>query len=145
LTPLVALVVLAATPTIEHASHDDCAIIVAVGKAELGWSAQSAGDWPFFLVYDLPGGGTYVEDCPWRALGVAPPVTGSHASIKGSAIMRPEYGPSRATATAKVSATMRGRDIDGRTLPPYLEDRVCKLERRDGGWKVIACDTTAVT
>ena len=149
MTPLLAIVALqaaaAAPPAVVHASADDCAIIAAIGKAELGWGLKSPGDWPFFPDYDLAGGGSYVEDCRWGALGVAAPTLGSPDSMRGAAVARPVYGPGGLTATADLTTTMRAKDPDGRPLPPYLEDRVCRLERRAGAWRVVSCDTTAVT
>jgi hypothetical protein len=150
LTPVLAIAVLQAAaaagpPPVTHASADDCAIIVAIGKAELGWGADSSSDWPFFPDYDLPGGGSYVEDCPWRTLGVAPPTIGSPASMRGAAIARPAYGSDRVTATADITTTISEQDASGRPLPPFIQDRVCKLERRGTTWMLLSCDTTAMT
>lgn len=148
MTPALGLAVLqlaaSPAPTV-HASADDCAVIVGIGKAELGWSANSAGAWPFFPTYDLDGGGTYVEDCPWRALGVAPPAIGALSSARGSAITRPVFADGGMTATAELTTTIAGKDASGRPVPPFIEDRVCKLERRGNTWQVVSCDTAAIT
>lgn len=76
---LAILAQLAATPPakVEIASASDCAILVKVGKSEVGWS--TAGPTQRFVdVGPLPDGTIYRQACDWKALGVGAPTKRFH-------------------------------------------------------------------
>ena len=85
----------------ERASADDCAVFVEIGKAEVLWSA-TAPKYDFFPQFERKGGGTYLEDCPWSALGVAAPTIGGPKSLAGFYITRPVY--SGAISSSRMSS-----------------------------------------
>ena len=124
-----------AAPRAELASPDECAVIVAVGRARMGW-----GDKPpasgFHPDAPLPGGGVYREACPWRQLGVADPVLATAATPQGFAISRPVFDAARTHATVDLETTAK---------PRFAEVQTCKLEKTAGRWRVVSCDVTLIT
>ncbi len=130
--------------TVEHASADDCAIIAEIGKAELHWSAANAPEAPLYPVFATPGGGTYLEDCPWKKLDLAEPSIGTQASPIGFFVTRPVYSTAGASAWFQYSvgpvATAGGKQI-----APFIEQELCVLDRHADGWHLIRCKMTAIT
>jgi hypothetical protein len=135
----------AAAAPVEQASTDDCAIIVAVGKAQLKWGARSPPAYAFYPEWDRDGGGVYVETCPWKALGVAPPVIGTPESESGFSITRPEYDVPRQQAWVDIQIFMSKRLPDGKAAPPFLQTMSCSLARHGDRWRIVKCDPTAIT
>jgi hypothetical protein len=129
-----------AAPVI-HASADDCAVIVEVGKHALDWGAKPPR-YDFFPEIPLDGGGTFVEDCPWAKLGVAAPIIGSPKSSTGFAIFRPVYDASGSRATMLLSTSMR---VIGSDRPPFLEMQACIVAKTEGVWRFVKCQTSAIT
>ncbi|HEY2071599.1 MAG TPA: hypothetical protein VGG48_18710 [Rhizomicrobium sp.] len=125
---------------VERASPDDCAIFVAVGKAQLNWGAAPPG-YDFFPALDGKDGGTYLEECPWKQLGVADPVIGSPASTSGFYFMRPVYSGDEATMDYSVSM----RPPAGQQGRVFLEDQSCTLTKSGGEWRVVSCQMTIIT
>src|ERR1700722_415998 len=80
-----------ARSAVEHASADDCAIIAEIGKSELHWSVTNAPQASFYASFETPGGGSYLEDCEWEKLGLAPPLIGTPNSPMRFFITRPAY------------------------------------------------------
>lgn len=105
---------------------DDCAVIVAIGRAELGWSDRSPPDHDYFAEGHAA--------CDWRSLGVTPPLTGGPSSQRGFAISRPSYDGARATATLSLSVRARGQ-----VLAPFSVRKRCELTRGGTGWVLLAC------
>jgi hypothetical protein len=127
---------------VERASADDCAIFLEIGKAEMQWGA-AAPDYDFFPQFGRKGGGTYLEECPWSALGVAAPKIGGPQSLAGFYITRPVYSGTGASADLHIRLRTAPRP-DGSELAPYLKDEACTLEKRGGRWRLVECRTTAV-
>ena len=122
----------------EHASAEDCRVIVAIGTKAMNWSEANA---PSFDHY--PDFGDYVEDCAWKDYGVAAPRVGDASSLAGFYITRPVYNG--ATATAEIHTyRAESRDAGGRMVRPHLRDEECTLERKETGWSVVLCSLMAV-
>lgn len=126
---------------VERASADDCAIFVEIGKTQLEWGAKPPA-YDFFPVWDREGGGTYMEDCPWSALGVAAPAIGSPSSLKGFFIRRPKYSGAGATAGYQVSIRP---DPASKAAGAFIAEYECKLERRARAWHLVKCDMRMIT
>jgi hypothetical protein len=117
----------------EKSSQDDCRVIIAVGKHQLGWSPAAAPPYDFY-----PHFGDYVEDCAWQELGVAEPRTGNHASLSGFYITRPAYDG--ASATAEIHTFRRDQATkNGVPVKPEFTDNECTLERDGSGWSIKQC------
>ncbi|CAN5618491.1 hypothetical protein BH10PSE5_BH10PSE5_13510 [soil metagenome] len=56
-------------PRIELASASDCAIVVAIGRAQAAWGAIGPNQ-PLVDEGPLSDGTIYRQACDWRALGV---------------------------------------------------------------------------
>jgi hypothetical protein len=145
LASLVAALALAAAlaadlPPVERASADDCAVIVAIGRAELGWSDRSPPDPDFFGEYDRPGGGTYMQACDWRRFGVLAPRVGGPPSQRGFSISRPNYAGGKATATLDVFVRAQNQ-----TLAPFRMQKHCEVTRRGRAWVLVACRQGLIT
>ncbi|HEY3776587.1 MAG TPA: hypothetical protein VGL35_00870 [Rhizomicrobium sp.] len=129
--------------SIEQASADDCAIIVAIGKSELKWGKRAPSA-AFLRDFELPGGGTYREECSWKYLGMAPPAIGDSRSSMAFFITRPVYSGKRAKAWFQYSVASLRR-ADGTLLPPFVERELCALEKRAEQWYLLGCKLTAIT
>jgi len=127
-------------PPVEHAGPDDCAIIVAIGRAKLGWTGQTPPSQDFFPEWDGEKGGTYRQDCAWRDHGVAPPHIGGKASTALFSITRPRYGRARATATAELTVSLMAK---GRA--PFVSVEHCTVRRQARRWVLVGCRQTAIT
>ena len=127
-------------PPVEHASADDCAIIVAIGRAQLGWNERTPPSQDFYPEWDSEKGGTYIQDCPWRDHGVAPPHIGGNASAASFSIARPRYDRARSTATAELTVAL---SAEGR--PPFVSAEQCTARRQGRRWVVVGCRQTAIT
>ncbi|HTT83589.1 MAG TPA: hypothetical protein VMF67_08905 [Rhizomicrobium sp.] len=128
---------------VEHASADDCAIIAEIGKTELHWSATQPPKAAFYPTYATPGGGTYLEDCPWKNLGVAPPQTPTSGAPMGFFVTRPVYSNAGARAWFQYSVTAV-TGADGKKIPPFVERDLCLLEKDADGWHVTRCKLTSI-
>jgi hypothetical protein len=127
---------------VERASADDCAIFVEVGKRKMDWGAK-APDFAFYSEFDRVGGGTYLEDCPWKALGVAEPLTHAQQPEKSFFITRPDY--SGAGATVDLEYSLSGRIVDGERMPPFIMSQKCRLEKNDDRWHLVECEMKFIT
>jgi hypothetical protein len=133
-----------APANIERASAEDCAVILAVGRSQLGWGAKPP-EFAFFPEVDQDGGKTFVEECPWKAMGVAAPRIGTPQSENGFWISRPVFDRTRTTASADMTRTIVAMENQGEPMNGFLETRTCSLRKRDGRWQVVACRSAAVT
>jgi hypothetical protein len=127
---------------VERASPDDCAIFVEVGKNIMNWGAKPP-DYAFEPEWDRDGGGTYLEECPWKELGVAEPLTKAQQAEKSFFITRPKY--SGAEATVDLEFSISGRIVDGKKTPPFIESDTCTLEKKDDRWQVVECRLKFIT
>jgi hypothetical protein len=127
---------------VERASLDDCAIFVEVGKSIMNWGAKPP-DYAFEPEWDRDGGGTYLEECPWKELGVAEPLTTAQQPEKGFFITRPKY--SGAGATVDLEFAISGRIVDGKKTSPFIKSETCTLEKNDGHWHVVECRLKSIT
>ena len=128
---------------IERTSADDCAIIVEIGKAEMNWG-MTAPSYAFYPAFNVPGGGIYLEDCPWKKLGVAEPVIGTSASAHGFFITRPVYTGDRASSTIQESISPPP-EINGRKISPFVAQKNCTLKKQGGRWRLIECSMGVIT
>ena len=133
---LAALILAATAPVpVELASPDDCAIIVAIGKDRVGWG-QAPPKTALYVDQPSDDGGVYREACPWKRYGVADPVIGTDASPGGFTVSRPTYDASRTHATASLTITVN---------PRFIDLWACRLVKRGGHWRLIACEEQAIT
>ena len=90
---------------VEIASASDCAILVEVGKSEVGWGAAGPTE-PFVDVGPLPDGTIYRQACDWKALGVGAP-TIARPSQAGArfAVEKPVYAADGQSAQADLDFT----------------------------------------
>jgi hypothetical protein len=127
---------------VERASVDDCAIFVEVGKSAMNWGAKPPG-YAFEPEWDRDGGGTYLEECPWKELGVAEPLTKAQQPDASFFITRPRY--SGAGATVDLEFSISGRIVDGKKTPPFIQSENCTLEKKDDRWHVVECRLKSIT
>ena len=87
---IIAAVAVATTrQPVVHASAEDCAVIVEVGRHALGWG--TAEPLATYLDADGDNGTVFREVCQWRKLGVPTP-TFVAANVTGNMIFPPSYG-----------------------------------------------------
>jgi hypothetical protein len=127
---------------VELASPDDCAIFVEVGKSAMNWGAKPP-DYAFEPEWNRDGGGTYLEECPWKELGVAEPLTRAQQPAASFFIRRPKY--SGAGATVDLEFSLSGRIVDGKKTPPFIQAETCTLEKKDDRWHVVECRVKFIT
>jgi hypothetical protein len=129
---------------IAHATPDDCAIIAEIGKSQLHWSATKAPEASFYPEFAMPGGGTYMEDCPWKKLGIAEPRVGKPDTAMGFFISRPNYSTTGANAYFQYSVGPMTTP-DGKRISPFIEQQLCTFEKNADGWHLVHCKMTAIT
>jgi hypothetical protein len=124
-----------------HASADDCKVIAEVGKAELDWGVNPSKS-RFYTEYVLRDGLAYVEDCPWRELGVAPSV-GQTESEASAYITRPKYAGDKASVELGYAIVPRsGHD---RKIAPFRSRQSCTIDRSKGRWHFVGCRIEVIT
>jgi hypothetical protein len=133
----------AAQASVEHASPDDCAIIAEIGKSELHWSAANAPNALFYPKFETPGRRIYLQDCPWKKLGLAEPRIGTSDSPMGFFITRPIYSGTSAKASFQYSVASVAA-AGGKRIPPFAERDLCTLEKDAAGWHLIRCKLMGV-
>ena len=94
----------------------------------MNWGLK-APDSAFYSEYDRTGGGTYVEDCPWKELGVAEPLRPSQQTEKSFFITRPAYRDDEASVS--IEYAISGRVVDGQKTRPFIRRGKCTLEKKD--------------
>jgi hypothetical protein len=127
------------SPEIIHASADDCAVIVAIGRSQVQWGEHGPNE-PFFVDGALPDGADFREDCPWRSLGVGDPVPARQGAL-GFAIDRPIYGADGKSATAALSFTAFSK----KNVTPFASVETCSLVKQGGGWTLVKCVQNLIT
>jgi len=141
---LVALLMQAAmaAPPVVHASREDCAIIIEIGKAKAAWGAAGP-DEPFAIDGTQPDGSIYREDCPWKEFGVGAPTaaTGEPGS-QAFGVDKPSYSPDGNTATANLDYVAIGQKGGP---PPFTSVLTCTLDKVDGHWKLRDCRQELIT
>jgi hypothetical protein len=132
---------------IERASADDCAIFVELGKKQLHWGATPPTasfypEWP-----GAGGAGTYLEECPWKQLGVAAPLSPAQNPNESFFITRPVYaGPKSTAATVKFEYRHAGKSADGQqNLRPFFVRQTCSFEKDEQGWLLMGCKTDIIS
>jgi hypothetical protein len=127
---------------VERASADDCAIFAEVGKNRMNWGA-TAPDYAFYSEFDRAGGGTYLEDCPWKQLGLAEPLPPAQQTEKSFFMTRPSYSGDEATLDLQFSIS--GKIVDGTKTPPFIRLETCTVAKKDDHWRFVACKLKMVT
>jgi hypothetical protein len=124
----------AEAPIVLHASADDCEIVAAIGKEKLNWGAKPPTA-VFYSVHEGPRGSQYIQDCDWKKLGVAVPLTDPSASQGGFHVSRPEYRGD--LAKTYYSFTIAPTPFQTRAFASYEK---CALEKRAGHWRLLRCE-----
>jgi hypothetical protein len=140
---LAILAQLAVAPPAEEeiASASDCAILVEVGKSEVGWSAAGPNQ-PFVEVGPLPDGVLYRQACDWKALGVGAP-TIADPSLAGArfAVEKPVYAADGQTAEADLNFVFTA----GPRSRLFVSVRHCTLRKAADRWRLIECVAGPIT
>ena len=128
---------------VERASADDCAIIVELGRKKLNWGAAPPKA-AFYAEWPREGGGTYLEACPWKALGVAEPVAPAQNRNSSFWIKRPVYQGRTATAATAVYEYAI-QPPDGSNRSPFVQRQTCSFAKDGQGWLLMECKTDFIT
>lgn len=127
---------------IVHASHEDCEIIVEIGKAKAAWGPKGPNE-PFAIDGVQSDGSIYREDCPWKELGVgAPTAATGEPGTSGFGVDKPSYSPDGNTATAALDFVVIGQKNGERLFASVL---TCMLDKFDGHWKLRDCRQKLIT
>jgi hypothetical protein len=99
----------------------------------------------FYPEWPGAGGGTYLEECPWKQMGVAEPLAPSQNQNESFFITRPIYSGSKPT-TAKVSFEYSiARDPAAPQRGPFIHRQTSSFEKREQGWLLLECKTDIIT
>jgi hypothetical protein len=123
------------------ASSDDCAIVVAVGRAEVAWGPKGPNQ-PFVESGPLPDGRSYRQACDWTTLGVgAPSLVTSGQLGPRFAVDRPTYSRDRKAARADLTFVV----WSGPGAAPFVSVRHCRLRAVRGVWRLLRCEAGPIT
>jgi len=126
---------------IQLATATDCAVLVAIGKSQVGWGVDPPRS-PLVNTGPLGDGVEYRQDCDWRRLGVAAPkIIAPDATGPRFAVTKPTYSPDRRGATADLYLGA----WNGPGEPSFIEVRTCHLRHKDRTWHVVRCDRGPIT
>jgi hypothetical protein len=118
---------------------EDCKVFAPLGRAMLGWgkTPPSAVQFPIFY---RPQGGGYVEQCPWKALGVTPLPLPAFPDLKNvNFFTTPTYSPDGRVAS--VSFVVHRNN----GLHVFVSQKDCKLEKTGKAWRFVACTQGPIT
>jgi hypothetical protein len=125
----------------EIASASDCAILVEVGKSEVGWGADGPTE-PFVDVGPLRDGAIYRQACDWKALGVgAPGIADPSRTGARFAVEKPVYAADGQTAEADVNFVFTAGPGSGL----FVSVRHCALRKSADRWRLIQCRAGPIT
>jgi hypothetical protein len=132
----------AASPAkVEVASASDCAILVEVGKWEVGWGADGPNE-PFVDVGPLSDGVLYRQACDWKALGVgAPTIADPSQAGARFAVDKPVYAADGRTARADLNFVFTA----GPGSRLFVSVRQCELRKAGDRWQLIECVAGPIT
>ena len=122
-----------AAPPMQHASAEDCAVIVSILQARAAWN-ETGPNQPLVIDARQSDGNLYREDCDWKAFGVGVPIPVARDKAR-FAIERPSYGADGKTATAGVSFFAPR----GRSAPAFMAVWTCSLNKSEAAWEVAGC------
>ena len=126
---------------VEIASASDCAILVEVGKSEVGWGAAGPTE-PFVDVGPLPDGTIYRQACNWKALGVGAPTTAGPSQAGARfAVEKPVYAADGETAQVDLDFTFTA----GPGSRLFVSIRRCALRKTARHWQLIECVADPIT
>jgi hypothetical protein len=140
----IALVMQAAmsSPSIVHASHEDCEIIVEIGKAKAAWGAAGP-DEPFAVDGPQPDGSIYRQDCPWSDFGVGAPTAATYApGTQDFGIEKPVYSADGKAASARLNFVVINAK---KGVAPFASGSTCTLVKIEGHWKLQDCTQNFIT
>ena len=138
---LFALVIAGPERAVVHASADDCAIIVEIGRAQAAWGPKGPNQ-PFLVEAQGPNGSVYRQECDWAALGVGAPVLAKIGEPGPRfAVERPVYGAGRKTAEADVNFIAWA----GPGTAPFISILHCRLRTSRGVWHLVKCEQGLIT
>lgn len=123
------------SPDPELASPMDCAVLVAIGKAQANWGSEGAG-LPFVDTGPLPDGRIYKQVCDWAGLGVSTPkIIDPAAPGPRFAVSKPVYAGQGRQATADFSYF----SWEGPGSRAIFSIKTCRLKQENGTWRVEVC------
>ncbi|HLI66822.1 MAG TPA: hypothetical protein VKU90_10705 [Caulobacteraceae bacterium] len=125
-------------------SKEDCAVWVALGRAYLGWGTAPPNPLQFQIFY-RPQGAGYVEQCPWRALGVTPLPPGKPDPDNFSFFTGPDYSDAGRKAVVRYGVKLTAKDVAGKPRPRFMEGWTCTLTKTGGRWTFAGCDESVIT
>lgn len=126
-------------PPVQHASAEDCAVIVSLLQSRAAWGS-SGPNLPFVIDGKQKDGSLYREDCDWGAFGVSDPMPVAQDKSRFG-IERPSYGADGLTATADVSFFAPR----GRGAPPFMAVWTCSLKKTGAMWEVTDCKERSIS
>jgi hypothetical protein len=121
----------------EQACIDDsCQIFALLGRELLAWGERPP-DVSQFAIFYRPEGDGYVEQCPWKDLGITPLPPGEPDMDNMQYFTAPRFADDLLTAEVSFVVKLVGRDDGGRSLPPYIDQTDLTLRKVDGCWTLV--------
>ena len=117
---------------------EDCNVFVVLGRHLLDWG-KTAPDLTQFAIFYRPQDGGYVEQCPWKALGVTPLPPGQPDLTNMRFFTAPKYSADGTAAAVNFVTRMTG---GGHVFMSVTE---CGLTKTAGQWAVVECRQTMIT
>lgn len=128
----------------EVLNPEDCKVMAVLGRELLHWDKQKP-DVSMFAIFYRPEAGGYVEQCPWRALGVTPLPPGSPDMHNMRFFTQPRYGSDGKSASVNFVTKMVAVGADGKPMRPFIEVEECTLSKRGDDWHLEGCAQRAIT
>ena len=123
---------------------EDCKVMAALGRELLHWDKQ-APDVSMFAIFYRPQGGGYVEQCPWRTLGVTPLPPGLPDLNSMRFFTSPQYGGDGKSASVDFVTRLLSSDAGGHPARPFLRVETCALVKQGEDWRFKGCKLKAIS
>ena len=132
------------TPERDRLNPEDCKVMAVLGREWLHWDRQKP-DLSMFAIFYRPQGGGYVEQCPWRAMGVTPLPPGQPDLHNMRFFTQPRYADDGRSASVNFVTRLVAIGADGKPLSPFVQVETCTLTKPAEDWIFQACALAAIT
>jgi hypothetical protein len=123
---------------------EDCKVMAILGQDLLHWDKVKP-DISTFSIFYRPQNGGYVEQCPWRELGIAPLPPGSPDMNNMRFFTTPRYGADGKSASVDFVTKLVAFGKDGKPMSPFIEVQTCFLTKSGSDWRLDSCHLSVVT
>ena len=123
---------------------EDCNVMAALAR-DLLHLDKVRPDASTFAKFYRPEGDSYVEQCPWRELGIEPLPLGKPDLYHMRFFTSPLYGADGKTASINFVTRLVAVNKYGKPLSPFVQVQTCRMTKASQDWHLEGYTTSAIT